>query len=86
MTRETAATEFRSMDDYPWKDYRDADGKWHCVQGDFIDLKLENGKVVLGQYRGIETKGGGEAWAFWTLQRGKLKPVGIYEPQGWRPR
>lgn len=80
----TDAHAFRSMDDYPWRDYRDAEGKWHFVEGPFVELKLENGRIVMAQYRGMQLNDGGEAWAFWALIRGKLKPIGTAEPEGWR--
>jgi hypothetical protein len=74
-------SDFLPMDLYPWADYRDAAGEWHGVPGPVVELKMECGHVRKAIYHGKRTKGGGEAWAFWTHEG---DPIGTAEPVGWR--
>jgi hypothetical protein len=72
---------WRPMSEYPWADFRDDAGKYHLVPGPRVDIRFANGHVVTAQYRGERTKGGGEAWAFWT---DKGKWYGTVSPIAWR--
>lgn len=78
-------SEWRKMDDYPIKDYRDETGKWHPgPDGPVVDLKMPQGRIVRGaQWRGEKNVQGGTSYAFWAPK--DMTGIGHYDPIGWRP-
>lgn len=74
-------SDWKPCSEYPHKDYRDADGKWHGVVGPRVELRLANGRIVKAQFRSEPTKGGGQAWAFWKEGGGF---VGTYDFEAFR--
>lgn len=74
-------TQWLPMNLYPFGDYRDAAGKWHSSPGPMVELKMECGHIWEASYHAKRTKGGGEAWAFWTRDGDW---IGTDDPVGWR--